>query len=132
MAALSASSPRVPVRRRDIEIAHLKGDAGASGARSYLADDRLVTWLPASPAGMLIAVPRSLGRRFGAKDPLDFWRLWTTNEVAAKLLDIPILLWLTRYGLRRAVRGVSTRTLEIDDVVISCGWCPVDARHTLP
>lgn len=140
MTALNATSRRVSVRRRDIEIAPARADPQSPGARSYLGDGRRVTWSPHRTAGTSIAVdaelahqpvPPSLGRRFGAVDPLDFWRLWTTNEVAAKLLDVPILLWLARYGLRTQVPGVSTRTLEIDDVVISCGWCPADTRHAL-
>lgn len=148
MAALSASSRRVPVRRRDIEIADVRVgpeipdrvDPQIHGARSYLGDGRRVSWSPLRTADTLIAVdaelthqqvPRSLGHRFGADDPLDFWRRWTTNEVAAKLLDVPILLWLARYGLPFQVRGVTTKTFQIDDVVISCGWCPADIRHTV-
>ena len=141
MTAPNARSTRVSVRHRDIEIAHVRADTRTPGARSYLGDGRRVTWFPRRTAETLIAVdaelahqpvPSSLGRRFGAADPLEFWRLWTTNEVAAKLLDVPILLWLARYGLRTQVPGVSTRTLEIDDVVISCGWCPAETRHALP
>jgi len=140
MTALSARSRRVPVRRRDIAIDHVTAAAPkSSGARSYLGDGRRVTWSPLTPAGTVIAVdaelahqpvPRSLGRRFGTADPFDFWRLWTTNEVAAKLLDVPILLWLARYGLRTHVPEVTTRTLVIDDVVVACGWRPVDTTQT--
>lgn len=148
MTALSARSRRVPVRRRDVEIGHVRTDPEVGhvrtdpqtpGARSYLGDGRRVSWSPPRPAGVLIAVdaeltshpvPRAIGRRFGTGDPLELWRLWTSNEVAAKLLDVPILVWLTRYGLRTHVPGITTRTLVIDDVVVSCGWCPVDTTYT--
>lgn len=83
-------------------------DRPAGGARSYLADGRLVSWAPPGHPDLRWAidaeladqpVPPALARRCGCADPALFWPCWTRAEVSAKLLDIPILVWVRRYGL---------------------------------
>ncbi len=38
----------------------------------------------------------------------DFWRFWVLSEVAAKLLDLPVLDWLRSYRSGRVPRQAST------------------------
>ena len=99
--------------------------------RSYLADGRVVRLRPAPHAPGRWAVdaeltaqpvPPLLARRTGISDPARFWPLWTRTEVACKLLDISILVWLRRYGIEApAPDGLRIGTHVLDDVVISIG-----------
>jgi hypothetical protein len=99
--------------------------------RSYLADGRVVRLRPAPGASgrwavdaelATQAVPPALARRTGIADPARFWPLWTRAEVACKLLDVSILVWLRRYGLEPPpLPGIRIGTHLLDDVVISVG-----------
>lgn len=43
-----------------------------------------------------IPPPVALVRRFGKAD---FWGRWTRTECAAKLFDVPVVIWWHRFGL---------------------------------
>jgi len=78
--------------------------------RSYLADGTLVQWRPPIDARPDVmrwavdaeigtqAVPRALADRTGVRQPERFWPRWTAIEVTAKLLDVPIVMWLAEHG----------------------------------
>lgn len=78
-------------------------------ARSYLADGSGVAWLVpqalhehgrfAVDIERVSPVRPILQRRFGMTSPSEFAQAWTRAEVCAKLLDIPIVVWLKHYGL---------------------------------
>jgi hypothetical protein len=101
--------------------------------RCYLADGRRVTWCPppvADPAGSRWAVdaeiaaqpvPPALATRTGIRDPEEFWCRWTAVEVACKLLDIPVMVWLKRYGIGAPPAGLSIATFRYDDLIVSVG-----------
>jgi hypothetical protein len=99
-------------------------------ARSHLADGRMVAWRPLLPAGTPIAVdaeiaaqavPSALRRRFGMHDPTEFWPAWTRVEVCCKLLHVPILRWLSAYGMTSEGAGPQMTTLAVDGLVVTCG-----------
>ncbi|MEO8852088.1 MAG: hypothetical protein ABI360_10210 [Allobranchiibius sp.] len=78
------------------------------GVRSYLPDGRGVVWIAPLDDSITRAVdvepargPVSarLAKRVGTDDPAVVWSLWTRAEVAAKLLDLPVLSWLGWPGL---------------------------------
>ena len=103
---------------------------GAPGARSHLADGRVVSWCPPLPARLRIAVdaevadqpvPRALARRFGINRPEAFWPRWTAVEVACKLLDVPIMVWLSEIGLRVDPDLVRTATFRTADLLVTVG-----------
>lgn len=85
-------------------------------ARSYFADGGGVAWLVperlreqarfALDVEASRPVRPSLQRRFGITDPQIFVAAWTQAEVCAKLLNIPIVVWLKKYGL----------SFDLDDV----------------
>jgi len=105
-----------------------------AGTRSYLSDGRVVTWCPdpavahrcwAVDAEIAAqAVPAALARRTGLRDPDLFWRRWTAAEVACKLLDRPMICWLSRHGLSpepiRAA-GLALRTEVWNGLVVTIG-----------
>jgi hypothetical protein len=66
-------------------------------------------------------VPPALARRFGLDRPELFWPRWTAVEVACKLLDVPILVWLSRHGLRVESGVVRTATFRTADLVVTVG-----------
>lgn len=76
-------------------------------ARSYLADGRGVAWFCPRvssarfviDAELLAPVRPVLVRRYGLRDEEAFARAWTRAEALAKLADVPIITWLSRYGL---------------------------------
>ena len=97
-------------------------------ARSYLSDGRCVGWSPSNARLTRLVIdaeladqdpPATLARRFGA---LGFWERWTRAEVAAKIADVPMAIWLREYGLGSdlgdAMRTVRT-TLGGATVVVS-------------
>jgi hypothetical protein len=109
-------------------------------ARSYLADRRLVQWRPPVAALPSICgwavdaeiaaqrVPTALAERTGVGDPAVFWPRWTAVEVAAKLLDVPVVMWLAEHGLSARVAAdhdVVLRTVHHADLVITVG-CRLD------
>jgi hypothetical protein len=103
---------------------------GAPGARSHLADGRVVSWSPPLPDGVRAAVdaeiagqpvPASLARRFGIDRPDGFWPRWTAVEVACKLLDVPVVVWLSQRGLSHAPLRVHVVTFQMSGVVVSVG-----------
>jgi hypothetical protein len=103
---------------------------GAPGARSHLADGRVVSWSPRLPPGVQVAVdaeiadqsvPRALARRFGTDRPDMFWPQWTAVEVACKVLDVPIMVWLSVRGLQGDPDRVLTATFVAGDLVVSVG-----------
>jgi hypothetical protein len=102
-----------------LRIGELLADAVT---RSYLADDRVVGWY-GGPGAVIDAeiagqhVPRALAARFGVDD---FWARWTQAECAAKLADVPIMIWISTHGLGPASYDVTTVLLE--DVVVSVGF----------
>jgi hypothetical protein len=111
--------------------------------RSYLADGRLVQWRPpGTDCGRSVAdgtetlrwavdaeiaaqpVPPTLAARTGVVEPAEFWPRWTAVEVAAKLLDVPVIMWLAEHGLcadAAADDGVVLRTAYRADLVITAG-----------
>jgi len=112
-------------------------------ARSYLADGRLVQWRPPAAALSSICgwavdaeiaaqlVPVALAERTGVGDPDVFWPRWTAVEVAAKLLDVPVVMWLAEHGLSARVatgHGVVGRTVHHAELVITVG-CRLDRRR---
>ncbi len=102
----------------------------APGARSHLADGRVVSWCPPLPPGLRIAVdaeiadqpvPPALACRFGIDRPELFWPRWTTVEVACKVLDVPIMVWLSQRGLRVDPGRVRTATFRTADLLVTVG-----------
>lgn len=135
--------------RIDSEVAPANLVVGAAAdrrdgwARSYLADHRLVQWRPPVAAlpslrGWAVdaeiasqRVPVALAERTGVGDPDVFWPRWTAVEVAAKLLDIPVVMWLAEHGLSARVaadQGVVLRTVRRAELVITVG-CRLDHRR---
>jgi hypothetical protein len=103
---------------------------GAPGARSHLADGRVVSWCPPLPPGVRFAVdaeiadqpvPPALARRFGIDRPETFWPRWTAVEVACKVLDVPIMVWLSQRGLRVDPGLVRTATFRTADLLVTVG-----------
>lgn len=105
--------------------------SGCNFPRTYLADGRRICWHREAPEGWLLAVdaelttqpvPPSLGNRIATTSPADFWRAWTRTEVVCKLLDVPVLVWLTLHGFHVEPPGVPLRTLVVGDgLVVSVG-----------
>lgn len=66
-----------------------------------------------------------MASRWPTAEPEAFWRAWTRAEVSAKLLDVPILTWLTRWGLQLddtpRARGIETHLVRIGDLVVCFG-----------
>ncbi|TWP35079.1 hypothetical protein [Leekyejoonella antrihumi] len=64
-------------------------------------------------------------------DLVAFWSHWTRAEVAAKLQDVPILLWLRRYSVElpddlhvsgpTEVGHLMLRTLVLEQMVVTVG-----------
>lgn len=90
-------------------------------------------WRPTVPTTVRIAVdaevatqpvPVALARRHPVS-AAQFWRDWTAAEVAAKLADVPIIVWISEQGFN-AVPGVET--VEIGDLVISTGQVSASDR----
>lgn len=82
------------------------GEVPSGGIRSYLSDGRVVRWRPAAHGVWAIdaelsgrPVPPALAAATGIHRSADFWPAWTRAECAAKLLDVPILVWVRRHGL---------------------------------
>ncbi|AKU18817.1 hypothetical protein VV02_10615 [Luteipulveratus mongoliensis] len=107
-----------------------------SSSRTYLADGRGVAWTALAPNGFRLAidaelvaqrVPPAVVRRARLTEPVepvDFWRRWTQAEVLAKLLDVPILLWVRTHRLVAPTEldaSVALRTVLYDDLVITFG-----------
>ncbi|NNG40194.1 hypothetical protein HJ588_13055 [Flexivirga sp. ID2601S] len=107
--------------------------AAGVGVRSHLADGRGVVWDPALPQGfsaaidaeiLLQSVTPRLARRVGSDDPAIVWPRWTRCEVAAKLLDLPVLSWLAwdRLQLPADVAArIDTAHVRVGDVLVCCG-----------
>jgi len=103
--------------------------------RSYLAGGKLVQWRPpvdAHPDVMRWAVdaeigtqpvPHALADRTGVRQPEQFWPRWTAIEVTAKLLDVPVVMWLAEHGLSAgtAGHGIVLRTVRRAGLVITVG-----------
>lgn len=107
-------------------------------ARSHLSDGRAVAWTAPSPRGCRLAVdaellgqrvPPVLLRRAGVAADLperDVWRQWTRAETVAKLLDVPILLWVREHGLTVPAGAgdeapLALRTVEHAGLVVTMG-----------
>jgi hypothetical protein len=100
-------------------------------SRAHLADGRVVAGV--SPSGGLpgtLAIdaelasqrpPPALARRFGPLHDEEFWRRWTQVEVACKLLDVPVLVWLRRHGLDATPAGVDLHTYVEAGIVVTVG-----------
>lgn len=75
------------------------------------------------------AVSPRLAHRVGTDDPAVVWSLWTRAEVAAKLLDLPVLSWLDWPGLvlpEPLVEQLSLTSLVLADaatggIQVTCG-----------
>ncbi|MDF8262940.1 hypothetical protein [Luteipulveratus flavus] len=109
-------------------------DTHPDAARSYLADGRGVAWDPPGRGGCRLAVdaelaaqrvPGAVVRRARLTEPVepqDFWARWTRAEVLAKLLDVPILLWVREHGLLvpdLGAEAVAWRTYAWEDLVVT-------------
>lgn len=107
-----------------------------SGAHSRVADGRRLCWRPDAPDGVRYAVdaeiagqpvPAALGRRLTPGVAGAAWTRWTRAEVCAKLLDVPILVWVTQHGwpdaaaVAHGARTVQLLTDEVDGLVVSFG-----------
>lgn len=92
--------------------------------RSHLADGRVIGWF--GDPGIVIdaeltgsPIPPALAARYGRED---FWPRWTRAEVAAKLADVPIILWVRQHGLTSHRFEVSTLVdAPTEGVVVSLG-----------
>jgi hypothetical protein len=104
--------------------------------RSYLADGTLVQWLPPVDAHPDVVrwavdaeigsqpVPDALAARTGVCDPARFWPRWTAIEATAKLLDVPVIVWLAEHGLSArsaAGHGIVLHTARHRDLIITVG-----------
>ena len=109
--------------------------------RSYLEDGRLVQWRPPREAFPAIirwavdaeiasqAVPSALAARTGISAPEIFWPRWTAVEVACKLLDVPMVMWIVDFGLDPLPamgRGVRLRTTTHLSLTITVGGLTPD------
>lgn len=126
----------VPERLEFGPSRHLR-DSGL-GVRSHLSDGRGVAWhLPGEMLGRAAidaelttqAVGAGLARRARSTDPAVVWPRWTQCEVAAKLLDLPVLSWLDWPGL--IVPGDVARQVRVDfvtvgNVLVCCGLRAAD------
>jgi hypothetical protein len=100
-------------------------------SRAHLADGRVVTWRAAhrdlrghvAIDAELAAQkpPAALMRRFGPLDYRQFWTRWTQVEVACKLLDVPVVVWLRRHGLDATPAQIDLCTDVGAGVVVSVG-----------
>lgn len=99
--------------------------------RSHLGDGRCVVWSPGPlAAGYRCAVdaeladrtvPARLAQWAHTPDPEAFWPAWTRAEAACKLLDVPVVVWLRRYGLVDApAPRCSSHTFTWRGNVVSC------------
>jgi hypothetical protein len=98
-------------------------------AVSYLSDGRQVVWEPRDPCagGLAVdaellsqSVPPALATRFAPKSRLAFFVAWTQAECTAKLLSVPVLVWLREHGLRGDPH-LRLRTILCRDIVITIG-----------
>jgi hypothetical protein len=109
--------------------------SGCRSPRTYLADGRRICWHRQAPDGWRLAVdaerasqpvPPSLGNRVATTSPSDFWPAWTRTEVVCKLLDVPVLVWLTLHGLHSEPPAVQLHTVvTADGLVVTVGARPV-------
>jgi hypothetical protein len=113
---------------------HLRVNAGGAAlSRSHTSDFRTVGWYGPPPAGHRLAVdaelrdaavPLALGRRYRT---VDFWARWTRAESLCKAYEMPIVLWLRRYGLDLPLDLPAVwRTLTIDDLTVSVACVPFE------
>lgn len=92
--------------------------------RTTVADGRVVGWY-GDPSYVIDAevtaapVPPALAARFGT---LDFWPRWTRAECAAKLADVPIVIWLHDHELTSGDAVVET--FALGDLTVSVGRPP--------
>jgi hypothetical protein len=106
------------------------------GPRSHLPDGRTVVLSGGTRPGTRAAVDAELdlpgpSRLVGRYGEDLFWERWTVAECAAKLLGVPIAIWLRRHGLEPPPSvGLSFETFRIGgpgpDVVVTVGTCPSD------
>jgi hypothetical protein len=124
---------RPGVRAADLSVGP-RSDVRPGCVRSYLSDGRDVQWRPPCLSQDVrwaidaeIAdqpVPAALAARTGVSDPAGFWPAWTAAEVTAKLLDVPMVMWLAAYGLSvpaAADRGVTLHALTWSGLAIAIG-----------
>lgn len=72
-------------------------------------------------------VPRALARRAAGLPPERVWWLWTRAEARAKVLDVPILVWISRvdwladaaHPSGGAYDETAVLTRHLDDLVVS-------------
>jgi hypothetical protein len=112
-----------------------RSDVRPGCVRSYLSDGRLVQWRPPCLRQDAIRwaidaeiadqpVPAALAARTGISDPAGFWPAWTAAEVAAKLLDVPMVMWLAAHGLSAqaaADRGVTGHAFTWSGLAVAIG-----------
>ena len=118
----------------ELAVATCARASGCPSPRAYLADGRRICWHRRAPDGWLLAidaelasqpVPPNLGNRVEARSPTDFWPAWTRTEVVCKLLDVPVLVWLTRHGLHTEPPAVHLHTVvRPDGLVVTVGARP--------
>lgn len=89
---------------RGLRLHPRPGHACVTGTHSHLADGGTVCWQPGPGETVRHAVdaewedqalPPALARRMPDAAARDPWGAWTRAEVCAKLLDVPILVWVT-------------------------------------
>ena len=91
-------------------IESAKAHICASGAHSHTRDGRIVCWAPGVESIQVAVdaeaveqpVPGLLARRWRCAEPDLFWTLWTATEVASKLVNTPILAWISTSSPVRA------------------------------
>lgn len=119
-------------------------------ARTYLADGTGLAWHVAPDlrahgrfvvdAEIIAPVRPSLQRRYSITDDTTFAEAWTRVEVWAKLLDTPVITWLTRHGLdepthiaeRRDVGEIAWTTRRYGDAVAAFGVSITQDFHADP
>jgi hypothetical protein len=135
-AAVDARVVRAMLDRAETRLRVAGADASAALTRSHTSDFRTVGWYGSPPPGWELAidaevtraeVPPALAARYGGDA---FWARWTRAESLSKLLQLPILLWLRRHGLRVPAHVPAVwRTLTLADLTVSVACLPATASR---
>ncbi|MFM9615696.1 hypothetical protein [Streptomyces niveiscabiei] len=89
---------------------------------AHLSDGRVVTWrVPPGPAPCAVDAelstqppPSALAARLALDHPPAFWAAWTRLEVYCKLLDVPVLVGLHRYGRSTALPPPGVHAVRVE------------------
>lgn len=107
--------------------------ARGAGVRSHLGDGRGLAWLVPEELAYRAAIDAEpatapvsghIARCARSTRPDVVWPRWTQCEVTAKLLDLPVLSWLSWPGLvvpGEFARRVRVGFVRVEDVLVCCG-----------